>query len=333
MEEEEEALIPQTVSKKSQIKQINDFKLRVLDYVSIFLDSNPITARTPQVACALADAMKIAVQDGNMALYQKAKNILSELYKSKELQADTFGDEEVQECASKMLEKMLKVDMKRAEGYKLVLMLCLKILESQGNKAKLITRIIKTLLQGFLTKTTKSLQINFFMDYFGQHLDVGWNLILPLIKLIFPRENQGARTEMQRKVALKLVIHIVKRTSKTNEPDVLEKALGKYESICKLVEEALEVKGWKKPVKYWLYFLNIFTAITSTLSKGGMADTEQVRKIKAKVDAIIEEDKKAAGLKGKAKELEKLLKLQLFTILMCVLLLLQYMNDTVMPFE
>ncbi len=42
-----------------------------MDYVGIFLDASTVSQKTPRVACALADAMKIAVQDGNVALYQK----------------------------------------------------------------------------------------------------------------------------------------------------------------------------------------------------------------------------------------------------------------------
>ena len=308
MEDEGNEFIPQHASKKSQIKQINDFKVRVLDYVGIFLESNPISTKTPLVASALADAMKIAVQDGNMPLYQKAKTILFELYKNKELHGCNFADEEVQLCTSKMLEKMLKLDMRKAEGYKLVLMLCLKIFESQEGKDKLVTQTIKTLLQGFLTKRTKSLQLNFFIDYFGQHLQIGWNLIIPLIKLIFPKENGGARTETQRKAALKLVIHIVKRIARSNDSSIIEKVLAKYENICEQVQEALKTTGWSKSVKYWLYFLNIFTAVTSIASKGGMNGVEPTKKVKERVDAMIAEDKQAAGLKGKVKELEKLLK-------------------------
>jgi len=68
-----------------------------------------------------------------------------ELQKNKELKGCKFSDEEVKECASKMLLHMRKYDPKRAEGYKMVLLLCLKIFESQEeDKTKLITRIIKT---------------------------------------------------------------------------------------------------------------------------------------------------------------------------------------------
>jgi len=308
MDSEEEALIPDQASKKSQIKQINDFKIRVLDYIGIFLESNPINAKTPKLAVSLADAMKISVQDDNQALYNKAKTMLSELYKNKELQGNLFNDEEIIEIATQMLEKMHKSEMKKAEGYKLVLLLCLKILELQKDKEKVVIKLVKTLLTGFLTKHAKALQISFFIDYLGQHLQIGWSLLVPLLKLMFPKEKGGARTEMQQEAAIKLASHIVKRTSKTTESKVLEKALSKYDSVCKIIFDALECKEWKKPVKYWVHFLNIFTGVTGTLLKSGLKDLEKVKKIKEKIDELIAKNKEAAGLKGKAKEIEKLLK-------------------------
>eukprot|EP00826_Nyctotherus_ovalis_P033270 TRINITY_DN2687_c0_g1_i3.p1 TRINITY_DN2687_c0_g1~~TRINITY_DN2687_c0_g1_i3.p1 ORF type:complete len:309 (+),score=101.54 TRINITY_DN2687_c0_g1_i3:107-1033(+) len=306
--EEEESMIPQGTSRKSQIKQINDFKLRVLEYVSIFLKANAVSAKSMHVACSLADAMKIAVQDGNVDLYQKARTILSELSKNKEIIHAAFKDEEVVECASQMLGKMFKYDARKGEGYKLVLLFCLKVLELQKGKRKLIIPIIRSLLQGFLTKKTKSLQENFFLEYFGQHLDIGWSLIIPLVKLIFPKESQGARTEMQRKVALKLTMRIIRQTGRTKEAKVIEKALKKYESLTELVLKALETKGWKKPAKFWNYFLTIFTVISNTLAKNGMEDMAQVKKVKEKTQTLLKEKSKEPIFKGKLKEMEMMLK-------------------------
>ena len=70
---------------------------------------------------------------------------MTELYKSKELKGSKFNEEEVKECASKMLSNLMKYDMRKAEGYKLVLMICLRIFEVQNeDNSKLITSIIKT---------------------------------------------------------------------------------------------------------------------------------------------------------------------------------------------
>jgi len=308
MDEEEKNMIPQTTSKKSQIKQINDFKFRVLEYVNIFLKSNAITTRTPHIACSLADAMKIAVQDGNKELYQRAKTILTELGKSKEIAGGEFKDEEIEECASAMLGKMFKYDSLKAEGYRLVLLLCLKIFESQKNKRKLIISIVKKMLQGFLTEKTKSLQEVFFLEYLGQRLDIAWSLIIPLMKLIFPKKDQGARTEMQRKVALKLTMRIIRQTGRTKDIKVIEKASKRYESLTELVLKALDTKGWNKPVKFWNYFLTIFTMISSTLIKNEMGDMVQVKKVKEKTKAMMKEKTKEPIFKGKINEMELMLK-------------------------
>ena len=72
---------------------------------------------------------------------------MSDLYKNKELKDCKFNEEEVKECAGKMLSSMMKHDMRKAEGYKLVLMFCLRIFELQHeDKDKLITGIIKTVI-------------------------------------------------------------------------------------------------------------------------------------------------------------------------------------------
>ena len=72
---------------------------------------------------------------------------MSDLYKNKELKECKFGEEEIKECAGKMLSSMMKHDMRKAEGYKLVLMFCLRIFELQHEeKDKLITGIIKTVI-------------------------------------------------------------------------------------------------------------------------------------------------------------------------------------------
>ena len=165
------------------------------------------------------------------------------------------------------------------------------------------------MLQGYLTKRAKCIQINFFIDYFSQHLDIAWNLIVPLIKLALPKEEGGSRTELQRKVALKLVALIIKRTTKCVDTGIFEKALGKYKKVSETVMEALNLKTWKKPVKYWQQYLVIFTSLTNTLTKNNVLnEMESVTQIKSKVESIIAEDPKAAGLKGKLKELEKILK-------------------------
>ena len=179
IDEENEIMIPQPASKKAQIKQINDFKLRVLEYINIFLKTNPRASNILHIARSLAEAMKIALQDGNNDLYQKARNILIELGKNKESLEAMKEDEEITECATQMLAIMFKLDIKKAEGYKLVLLLCLKVLESQESKRKQVISIIKNLLCGFLTKKTKSLQESFFIEYLGQHLEIAWSLLIP----------------------------------------------------------------------------------------------------------------------------------------------------------
>ena len=74
----------------------------------------------------------------------RAKALLGDLYKSKELNFAAFNEEEVLTCAGDMLAHMMKHDPQKAEGYKLVLLLCLKILENQKDgQPKLITSIIK----------------------------------------------------------------------------------------------------------------------------------------------------------------------------------------------
>ncbi len=79
----------------------------------------------------------------------RAKTILTELGKSKDLKGCKFNEEDIKECAGKMLASMMKYDMKRAEGYKLVLMLCLKIFESQPeDKSELVTDTIKSVRSG-----------------------------------------------------------------------------------------------------------------------------------------------------------------------------------------
>jgi len=50
--------------------------------------------------------------------------------------------------ANEMIENMMKLDQRKAEGYKLVLMICLKMLENEGEDTgvKKITKIIKTVI-------------------------------------------------------------------------------------------------------------------------------------------------------------------------------------------
>jgi len=153
------------------------------------------------------------------------------------------------------------------------------------------------------------LQLNFFIDYFGQHLSIGWNLIVPLIKLTFPANEGGARTEMQRKVAQKLFTQIIKRTSKTTDAKIIEKAMSKYEKVAKVVSAALDLKGWKKPVKYWQHYLSMFLTLAKTLTRNGVLNKmESAEGIKKKVEDIVANDKSAAGLKGKLKEFAQIIK-------------------------
>jgi hypothetical protein len=64
-------MINSCILQKAQIKQINDFKVRVLDYVNIYVDANSDSKKILHIGNALADAMKIAVQDNNQVLYHK----------------------------------------------------------------------------------------------------------------------------------------------------------------------------------------------------------------------------------------------------------------------
>ncbi len=131
-----------------------------------------------------------------------------------------------------------------------------------------------------------------------------------MVKLTFPHEKGGARTETQRKVAAKLVSFIVKRTARCTEAAVLEKAMAKYKKLCEAITEALDLKeGWKKPVKYWQHYISMYMSLVGTLTKNGLlSETESVKAIKTKVEEMVAKDKLAAGLKGKLKELEKIAK-------------------------
>ena len=252
--------------------------------------------------------MKIALQDGNNDLYQKARNILIELGKNKESLEAMKEDEEITECATQMLAIMFKSDIKKAEGYKLVLLLCLKVLESQESKRKQVISIIKNLLCGFLTKKTKSLQESFFIEYLGQHLEIAWSLLIPLLKLVFTKQDQGARTELQRKLAQRLSMKIIKQTAKDHKTLIIEKALSKYEKVTKLVLKALDTNHWKNPLKYHNYFLTVFTMLSNTLCKNGMEDMSQVKKVKEKIETIMKKDSKEPMFKGRIKEMEIILK-------------------------
>ena len=134
--------------------------------------------------------------------------------------------------------------------------------------------------------------------------------MVPLMKLTLPKEKGGARTEMQRKLALKLVLHIIKRTTKCTDSAILEKTLSKYDKIFEVVKQALELKTeWKKPVKCWLQYLTIFLSLSSALKKNGaLTDLHRLNEVKGVIEAIISQDKQAAGLKGKLKEIEQVLK-------------------------
>lgn len=67
-----------------------------------------------------------------------------ELCKTKKLKDSQFTDDDVIKCANEMIENMMKQDPRKGEGYKLALMLCLKILENEGEgKVKQITKLIK----------------------------------------------------------------------------------------------------------------------------------------------------------------------------------------------
>jgi hypothetical protein len=70
--------------------------------------------------------------------------MLAELYKRKDLPYAAFSIEEVHTYAAEMLAAIMKHDVQKAEGYKQVLLLCLKVLESrQEGGVKEITSIIK----------------------------------------------------------------------------------------------------------------------------------------------------------------------------------------------
>lgn len=112
--------------------------------------------------------------------------------------------------------------------------------------------------------------MNFFTEFLGGHLKIAWNFMVPLLKLGFPKEKGGARTEFQREIAMKLVTRIVKRTAKCEDSAIFEKVLKKHEKVCKLAREALDVKTWKNPVKYWQQYLTFCMTLAKALNKRGL---------------------------------------------------------------
>jgi hypothetical protein len=170
--------------------------------------------------------------------------------------------------ANKMIENMVKCDMRKAEGYKLVLTLCLKMLETDMKEnMKQIANLIKKLLKDYLKGRAKCIQVNFFTEYLGSHLSIAWNFLVPLLKLGFPKDKGGARTEFQREIALKLAANIIKRTSKSECTEILEKVFRKYNKVIKLTNEALDINTWKNPMKYWMQYLTFCISLTKILKR------------------------------------------------------------------
>eukprot|EP00831_Metopus_contortus_P070736 TRINITY_DN6470_c0_g1_i2.p1 TRINITY_DN6470_c0_g1~~TRINITY_DN6470_c0_g1_i2.p1 ORF type:complete len:219 (-),score=39.66 TRINITY_DN6470_c0_g1_i2:176-832(-) len=217
-------------------------------------------------------------------------------------------------CASEMLASMLKYEYKKAEGYKQVLLLCMRLCSAE-KKAKFHVSIIKTLLEGFLKKRAKCIQLNFFTDYFAKNLDVALHMFAPLIKLTFPKEQGGARTEFQRKMAQKLTVYIMKKIGKSQEQLVVENLKAHYGKLSALVMEGLEIKVWKKPMKYWQMYSGIFAIITQKLIKESeLPETESLSKARTLLVNLINESKQAANLKSRLQQIEALQTLSLIHI-------------------
>ena len=186
----------------TKFKQIQDFKVRVLDFVGIYvkeMKKKETTNRSKALDSmdlikGLLKGLQAAHSDQNMILFERIKAVISMMAKGTQDQQKEDGEsssiKQNKIIMTELMSQMLKhsKDQQMLKAYQDCFMFLTKHFYQSGNKKlqKFLVFTYKELLKKFLSGRTSStiLSVRFFQAAFEQNPSFGWNFAKLLLKCI-----------------------------------------------------------------------------------------------------------------------------------------------------
>eukprot|EP00347_Sterkiella_histriomuscorum_P021443 403333957 len=206
-------------------KQIQDFKIRVLDFIAIYIKE--MTKKGDQLATQKFDSidlikgllkgLQVAHQDKNTILFERIKSVIAIMAKgqsgngndqAQKSNGDDEGDESIKSnkiIMTEIMSLLLKQnkDQQMQKAYTDCFLFLTKYFYQSGNKRliKFLVFTYKELLKTFLSGRSNSGAINvkFFQMAFEQNPSLGWNFAKQLLKCILSLKTKSSGKDEESK--------------------------------------------------------------------------------------------------------------------------------------
>ena len=325
----------------NKVKQIMEFKVRVLDFLSIYAKEMKTQNKpydTHFLMKGLLKSLQVAHQDKNTILFDRIKTVLSMLAKGGAQQQPVSDDKDSKMLLTEVMALVLKPtkDQKMHNAYVDVFISLTKQFSADPKTAKFVSFTYKELFKKFLGgrgTSAHSLNQQFFVRIFEEcNSALAKSVMKPLLKYLLPpgkqadfgdsaensRKSSGqiesdktsSRSSHQRLLAIEIFNSLVKSSMKN--PELLV-TLGQNTDLIsgvliQIVHQS-QTFGQKK-VKKTMLALNIYTKLGKAL-KSGQNMTKYHKdyiqnglKISKAIEKECEVDKAMSNLKGKVKEIK-----------------------------
>lgn len=210
---------------RSRFKAINEFKVKVLDFLSIYIKEvkhGMDRDKKLLIIKGLLEAMATAHRDRSDVLFDKIKAVILALAKeSKDVSGKNKEDTQtITILFTEIIQKILnpKIEPKVSAVYRTAFFYLSKMLKDDK---KLIKSTYKELLKCYLQKrASNTLKLEFFMTAFNEDLTFAYSFFKFLVKSSLPSSDPSSktRTPFQRYLAVELLHFLIKRTGKLREP-------------------------------------------------------------------------------------------------------------------
>lgn len=205
-----EAMAQQMIKSKeraSKNKEIMDFKVRALDFLSIYIKEKHYQQRPViqiKLIRGLLQSLSVAHRDGHKALFDRIKQILSQMAKqgAKAGEESKVADGGLQECQvlmTEMMQMLLKQHRDQAiqQAYSDCFILLTKHFYDQESQEirDFLSFSLKELLSKFFggrIPATSALKQKLFERVFEQCPALGWSVIKTVLKCFLPKAKEAA---------------------------------------------------------------------------------------------------------------------------------------------
>ena len=325
----------QQTGKSDSQKKMMDFKLRVVDFISIYVKQKGYSGDAGvqlKLIRGMLKGLSVAHQDKQQILFDRIKSVLTLMAKQSQQQGSLQSYESNEEDEKVLLTEMSRLLTKPQRDPALqkaytdcFLLLTKHYYNASSGASPSLTATYKSLLQKFLggrVESGSAMSMRFWQQVCEQCPALLWKCHESILSCFLAKEgdqNEGSRSNHQRLQAIELYGHLIK-AAKTNQ----EAKKSMYKSfelltalICKVIGSADKSWGGQKKVKKTGLCVGLFAKAAKTLSSNEIAldidpkglITDCGVKIVKELETATEKDKTMANLKGKIKEIKRIIEL------------------------